>query len=106
MLNIYAVALRVVRQLRPVIRQIAVHNRNLADHLDRSSVAVPLLIAEASGVRAGNRKARHLSALGEAEEVRAALDVAEATEWVSEVPREVRADLGQIIGTLVKLTRG
>ncbi|MBI2391472.1 MAG: hypothetical protein HYV09_17920, partial [Deltaproteobacteria bacterium] len=46
LLKVYWVALEVVRELTPVIEQIERRNRNLADQLDRSSVAVPLAIAE------------------------------------------------------------
>ncbi|MFO0686745.1 MAG: four helix bundle protein [Sandaracinus sp.] len=103
MLRIHRVAVNVVRQVRPLVKDIAVHDRNLADHITRSSVAVVLNIAEASGVR-GNRRLRHETALGEAAEVRGGLDIGEAAGWTV-VPRQAREDLARMVGTLVKLTR-
>ena len=103
MLVIYRVSIELVRELQPLVRRLRATDRALADHLDRSSMAVALHIAEADGLRGGMRRHRHTTALGEAREVSACLDVGDAKGHV--VPDSARKQLDHIIGVLVKLTR-
>jgi len=103
MLRIYSVSLEVVRDVQPVVRKLRATDRNLADQLDRASTAVVLHLAEADGLRGGMRRVRHQTALGEAREVLACLDVSDAKGHA--VPAAARARLDHVIGVLVKLTR-
>ena len=104
MLRIYWVALDVVRLLVPVIAKIKQRDANLADHIDRSSTAVVLLIAEGGGLSGGNRRLAYQRALGEMREVRGGLDAAEAKKIVK-VSAELSAKIEHVTAVLVKLTR-
>ena len=103
MLRIYPVSLELVRDVQPLVRQLKARDRNLADQLDRACTAVPLHLAEADGVGGGLRHHRHRTALGEARETAACLDVADAKGFG--VPDGARRKLDHVIGVLVKLTR-
>ena len=72
-----------IRELRGVLRAVQRRDRKLHDQLTRALTSVSLNIAEGRG-RAGQDK-RHLwrVALGSAEEVQAALRVADAFGYVS-----------------------
>ena len=104
MLSIYSVSLQVTRECVAIVRAIAVRDRNLADQLDRASTAVPLHIAEADGLRGGLRRVRHTTALGEAREVCACIDVAVAKGHI-EWPPTLGSKLDHVIGVLVKVSR-
>ena len=103
MLRIYPVSLELVRDVQPLVRQLRARDRNLADQLDRACTAVPLHLAEADGLAGGHRRVRHQTALGEARETAACLDVAQAKGFA--VPDASRRRLDHVIGVLVKLTR-
>ena len=100
MLRIYDVALEMVRELRTV----RLRDADLARQLRRAASSVVLNVAEGSGCRDGNRRLRYETALGSAREVVACLDVAVAWGDVADAPA-VRGMLGEIIGTLVSVTR-
>ena len=104
MLNIYPVALGIVRTVQPTIEQIGRRNRNLADQLDRCSTSVVLNLREGDAHRGAARRHRYEIALGEARELVGCLDLAEAKRLA---PRPVGVDdqLDHVIGVLVKLTR-
>jgi four helix bundle protein len=72
--------------------------------LRRSSSSVALNLAEGDYAQKGNRKARHFTALGSANEVRSTLQVASA---VGLLPANPALDdrLDKILATLWKLTR-
>ena len=103
MLVIYRVSIELVRDVQPLVRRLRATDRALADQLDRASTAVALHLAEADGLRGGMRRHRHQTALGEAREVSACLDVSEAKGQL--VHDSARQRLDHIIGVLVKLTR-
>jgi four helix bundle protein len=105
MLRIYPVCLTMVRDVRPYADRIARFDRDLARQLRRSSTAVPLNVAEGSGLRAGRRRQSYDYALGEARETLANLQTAEAIGYISSVEESVRRRLDHIIGTLVNLVR-
>jgi four helix bundle protein len=101
MLRIYDVALRVLEELRPVVRSIEMHDRDLGRQIRRAASSVVLNIAEGSGSSGGTRRERYRNALGSAREVVACIDVARAWNY-ADVDRDV---LREVIGTLVKVTR-
>ena len=105
MLRIYPVCLQMVRDVRPLADQIAGVDRDHARQLRRSSMSVPLNVAEGSGSRGGNRRARYDNALGSARETLANLESSFAAGYIAEIPGELRNRLDHIIGTLVKLVR-
>jgi four helix bundle protein len=105
MLRIYPVCLMMVRDVRPYADRIARFDRDLARQLRRSTTAVPLNVAEGSGLRAGRRRQSYDYALGEARETLANLQAAEAIGYISSVEESVQRRLDHIIGTLVNLVR-
>ena len=104
MLRIYPVCLQMVRDVRPVADRVAKFDRDHARQLRRSSLSVPLNVAEGSGARGGVRRARYDDALGSARETVANLECSEAVGYISHIDAELLDRLGRIIGTLVKLT--
>ncbi len=104
-LQIYGVAIDVVRALRPVIERIGRRDSNLADQLRRAVTSVPLNLCEGAYSKGGNERARFHTALGSAAEVRACLDVAEALGYVEGVDEGLRDSLDRIVATLSRLTR-
>jgi four helix bundle protein len=105
MLRIYPVCLAMVRDVRPYADRIARFDRDLARQLRKSSTAVPLNVAEGSGLRAGRRRQSYDYALGEARETLANLETAEAIGYLPGIEDGVRQRLDHIIGTLVNLVR-
>ena len=103
MLRIYAVALDMVRESRPLADHIARHDKDHARQLRRSSMSVVLNIAEGSGCRGGLRRIRYENALGSARETLANLEAAEAVGYIDAVPGDLRDRFDHIIGVLVKL---
>ena len=105
MLRIYIVCLQIVRDVRPLIVRITEVDRDHARQLRRSSMSIVLNVAEGSGSRGGNRRARYENALGSARETLANLEAAEAAGYIDQIDDEVRDRMNHIIGTLVKLVR-
>ena len=89
----------------PLIARITEVDRDHARQLRRSSMSIVLNIAEGSGSRGGNRRARYENALGSARETLANLEAAEAAGYIDQIDDEVRERMNHIIGTLVKLVR-
>ena len=104
-LRIYAVAIEMVRGVRPLVERIGRRDSNLADQLRRAATSVPLNLHEGAYSHGGNVRARYHSALGSAAEVRACLDVAEALGYVEVVDPGLRDVLDRIVATLYQLTR-
>jgi four helix bundle protein len=105
MLRIYPVCIEMVRQVRPYVERIARHDRDLARQLRKSCTAVPLNVAEGSGLRGGLRRQSYDHALGEARETLANLEAAEAIGYLPSLDAGLRERLDHIIATLVKLVR-
>jgi four helix bundle protein len=103
MLRIYPVSLQMVRDVRPLADQIARFDRDHARQLRKSSMSVPLNLAEGTGSRAGRRRARYDDALGSARETLANLEAAEAVGYLRAIEPTLRNRLHHIIGTLVRL---
>jgi len=102
-LRIYAVAIEMVRGLRPLVEQIVRRDSNLADQLRRAAASVPLNLHEGAYSQGGNVRARFHNALGSAAEVRACLDVAEALGYVEQVDPMLRDTLDHIVAALHRL---
>lgn len=103
MLRIYPVCLQMIRDVKPLIAQIARFDRDHAQQLRKSSMSVPLNVAEGSGSRGGRRRARYDDALGSARESLANLEAAHAAGYIRPLDDTVRNRFDHIIGTLVKL---
>ena len=104
-LEVYGVAIDVVRGLRPVVERIGRRDSGLADQLRRAATSVPLNINEGAYSLGGNARARFHNALGSAAEVRACLDVAEAMGYVEGVDAGLRDKLDRVVATLHRLAR-
>ncbi len=70
-------------RLRAVLRQVAVHDRNLEDQMRRAASSVISNHAEADGVRKGHRRERIQTAHGSLSELRAQLKLAVAWGYVT-----------------------
>ena len=104
MLRIYPVCIELIRELKPLLRQIERFDRDQARHLRRSAKSVALNVAEGSGCRGGTRRSRYLDALGSARESRTNLEIAEALGYIAPLPAGMRRRFDHIIGTLVRVT--
>ena len=104
-LHIYAVAIDMVRQLRPLIEQIGTRDSNLADQLRRAATSVPLNLHEGAYSQGRNVPARYHNALGSAAEVRACLDVAEAMGYLYHVDPVLRDTIDRVVATVHRLAR-
>ena len=104
-LQIYAVAIDMTRQLRPLIERIGTKDSNLADQLRRAATSVPLNLHEGAYSLGGNVRARFHNALGSAAEVRACLDVAEAMGYLDHVDPALRDTIDRVVATVHRLAR-
>jgi len=104
-LRIYAVAIEMVREVRPLMERIGKRDSNLADQLRRAAASVPLNLHEGAYSQGGNVRARFHNALGSAAEVRACLDVAEALGYVEQVDPVLRDTIDHVVATLHRLVR-
>ena len=87
----------------PVIAVLDRKDRDLGRQLRRCAASVGLNLAEGMYSRGRNRAAKYHVALGSAREVLACLELAEAFGCVGHVAPAVRAELNQVVGTLVRL---
>jgi four helix bundle protein len=103
--RVYDDALTMIREIRSYRILIAREDPDQAQQLRRASKAVALHIAEARGSRGRNQQARYHTALGEARETLANLEVAVADGIVESIDPMLADRLDRIIGSLVKLSR-
>ena len=77
------VALELVRALKPLVKKIAQYDRDLADQIQRAGSSAPMCLAE--GRKRTGRDRLHLFKVadGSASEVKTALLIAEAWEYVT-----------------------
>jgi len=82
MLVAYEVSIEVVRQLRPLVARIRKHDNTQAKQLVDAMSAAVRNLAEGAVHKGGNKRAKFEIALGEVNEVRAALDLAIAWGYI------------------------
>ena len=102
MLRIYTTILEVLRELRPVMDQIQVHDRDLARQLRRAATSIALNCQEGSGCHGGTRRERYRNALGSARETGACLDAAMALGYVEEIDPWLLDRLDKVRAVMVK----
>jgi four helix bundle protein len=99
----YEISKQVIGSLRPLVPVIQAHDRELADQLKRAAQSVLLNLAEGQKYEDGNRRKHYAIAQGSANEVKAALDAAEAWGWI-EARGEERVLIDRLLAVLWKLT--
>ena len=103
MLQIQTFATETLRQLAPVVRQVAENDPDLGRQMRRSASSIVLNIAEGQSARDGNSRQRFRTALGSTRETLAALEVATAWGYIEPNPKLLDA-LDRIAATLHRLT--
>jgi four helix bundle protein len=103
MLRIYPVVLDWLKALRPLIEQIARHDRELAKQLRSSSSSVVLNLGEGMHSRGGHRTNAYGVALREMGESYSALQAAQIHGYIGVLEPAFEAQCRRILGTLVKL---
>jgi four helix bundle protein len=103
MLRIYNVILDLVEGLQPLVKSVERRDSDLGRQLRRASCSVALNVAEGMYSRGQNRTARYHSALGSARETLACVELAERCRFIAEPGPDLRNQLNQVIGTLVRL---
>ena len=78
MLVAYTVALDLIRQLRPIVEQIKIHDAHLADQLKRAATNTLANLAEGQRRAGGNKRRAYENAHGEA---RARCSAASTVRW-------------------------
>ena len=104
MLIAYQVALEVVRELRPLVEQIRKYDNNLGTQIVDAMNSTVLNLAEAERHRAGNKRAKLDIAHGEANEVKAGLDLAAAWGYTAH-DTAAHAKLRRLLALCWGLTR-
>ena len=105
MLVAYEVSLELVRSLRPVVAKLSTVNANCCKQLVDAASSVVHNLGEGQRRTAGGKRHAYEIAHGEAHEVLAALDLAEAWGWILPA-QEARIKLDRLLGLLWGLTRG
>ena len=105
MLIAYEVSLELIRSLRSVVTTIARFDSDLADQMRRAATSVSLNLAEGQRLKTGNQRRHYEIAHGSANEVKGALDVAEAWGWPVDTT-EARALIDRQLALLWRLTGG
>jgi four helix bundle protein len=105
MLRIYSTVIEVMRGLRPLLKDLEEHDRDLARQLRRASASVALNMSEGSGSHGGTRIERYRNALGSARETGACLDVAIALGYVERVDEALLRRLDHVRAVLAKIVR-
>ena len=103
MLIAYQVAIELIRELRPLVEQIRKHDNTLAKQLVDAMNSTAQNLAEAEVHRGGNKRSKLEIAHGEANEVKASLDVAAAWGYVAD-DSVARAKLRRLLALCWGLT--
>ncbi|MDB5215854.1 MAG: hypothetical protein JWO86_3781 [Myxococcaceae bacterium] len=106
MLEVYADALQVVRELVPYVAEIDRHDPDLTRQLKKARSSIPLNIAEGSHARGARRNLHYGYAKGSANECIAVLEAAHASGYIRDLPESVIDRLRKIIGTLYRCIGG
>ena len=104
MLRIYSDILAFQDVARDLVNRIRVHDASLGSQLRRSAQSVALNTAEGMAAKGGVRRNAYATALREARECSAAIEVAVRWGYVPAVSAEVVDQLEKIQGTLGRLT--
>jgi four helix bundle protein len=105
-LQVAALSIQLIEELRPLMGRIRARDRSLADQLARAASSVALNIGEAQHSDPGNRRARLFTAAGSASESLTAIRVAVAWGYLSESDGDAAvALLNRILGALWRMTR-
>src|SRR5262249_45553196 len=88
--RIYPVLLDLVRTLRPMVKNLARHDADLARQCRKALTSSSLNMAEGSYSRGKNRSVRYHTALGSLREVLACFEVAAALGYVPEIEPGLR----------------
>jgi four helix bundle protein len=104
-LQIYPVALELVRRCGPLLMAVRRRSLALGDQFERALISVPLNISEGEYSRGRNRHARYQSACASAREAMACWETAQALGWVGCMDPAVLDLFDRVIGTLVRLAR-
>jgi len=80
----YEVSIEVIKLLRPVVAAVQIHDADLADQLKRAASSISLNLAEGMGSAKGNKQKHYSIARGSANEVRAAIQTAQAWGWIDD----------------------
>lgn len=103
MLVAYEVAIELVRDLRPLVEKIRKHDNHLAKQLVDAMNSTVQNLAEAEVHTAGNKRAKFDIAHGEANEVKASLDLAHAWGYITD-DTAARAKLRRLLALCWGLT--
>jgi four helix bundle protein len=101
----YTVALDLIRALRPLVVELRQHSADAADQVERAASSIVHNLAEGARRSGRDPKRFYTMAHGSANEIRGALDVADAWGWQIH-SEQARALLDREIGLLWGLTRG
>ena len=99
----YSVAIELIHNLRDLVPIIKRHDRDLADQIHRAATSVALNLCEGQRLTAGNQRRHYEIAHGSANEVKGALDLAEAWGWVADTTAP-RRTLDRLLALLWRLT--
>ena len=100
MLRIHEVAIQLVGEVMPLVKEIERFDPDLARQARRAVTSTPLNISEGSD-QIGKRRGLHYRiALGSARETWSALRAAEAARYIPAPSPELRNRFDQVIGTL------
>jgi four helix bundle protein len=105
MLRIYTTIISLLHDLRPIVSQIELHDRDLARQLRRAAASIALNTSEGSGCSGGTRRERYRNALGSARETGACLDVALALGYLDQVDAKLLDALDHVRATLFRVVR-
>ena len=105
-MRVYRVAIEMVKSVCRLSRKVQQHDPDLARQMRKACTSVPLNMAEGWHGHAGNRRVRFDTAMTEARETLAAIEVSVAIGYLGQ--DEVAADLDRldhIVAVMWKLTR-
>ena len=100
----YEVSLELIRCVRDVLPIVQRFDSDLADQMKRAASSVVLNLAEGARLSGGNKRRHYEIAHGSANEVKGAVDVANAWGWIDDAA--LRAVLDRQLALLWRLTHG
>ena len=99
----YSLSLDACARVARVARVVERRDRSLGSQMRRAVASVSLNIAEGGGNEKGNSRLRYITAIGSARETIAALEVADAMQYVK-LDEEAVDRLDQVIAILYRTT--